>query len=130
MSYQRSPHVRRVRRSPLALSGVENCGPDQVWDPNIEYLGQKGQCMPRKNYTNAQLENPNAFPTSVKVTGASSGGGWSSGISKLLGSLVANAVTPAQAQPVVVAPSSGLSPATVAIGGAALLGVLYIALKD
>lgn len=128
MSYHRKTLVKRTRRT--ALDGVENCGANQVWDPQIEFLGQKGQCMPRSNYTSAQLENPNAFPTSVKVAAAasSSGGGIGKGIADLVGSLIANKVAPSSPQ-VMVAPSTGPSTGLI-IGGVAVgLGALYLILK-
>lgn len=131
MSYYKKQYVRRVRRD--GLGGVENCGADQVWDSRLEYLGQKGQCVPRGNYTSSQLENPNAYPTSVKVAAAqasSGGGGIGKGISDLIGSLLASKVAPSSPQVVIAPQSSGLSPTTVAVGAAAAIGILYFALKD
>lgn len=129
MSYMNSRKKRR-KKSGLAgflgLSGVENCGTNQVWDPNIEFYGAKGQCMPRANYSASQLENPNAIPGVVKTTGASSGGSeWT----KILGGLIANATKPAQQPIVYQPPSPGMSTGTMLAIGALGLGILYVATK-
>jgi hypothetical protein len=29
------------------MSGAESCGPDQEWDPDAEFRGIKGQCVPK-----------------------------------------------------------------------------------
>lgn len=50
-------------------------------------------------------------------------------IGKLLGALAANATKPAP-QPVVVQRAGGISPVTIALGGAAALTLLYFATKD
>lgn len=111
----------------LGLSGVESCGTNQVWDPNVEFYGQKGQCMPRANYSPSQLENPNAIPGVVKTAGASSGSEWS----KLLGGLLANATRPPTPAPVVyqTPTSSGMSTGTLLMLGALGLGIVYVATK-
>lgn len=131
MSYVNGRRKRR-KKSGLAgllgLDGVENCGTNQVWDPNIEFYGVKGQCMPRANYRPDQLENPNAIPGVVKTAGASSGGG--SDWTKLLGGLLANATRPTTPQqPIVYQPSSGMSTGTLVALGALGLGLLYVATK-
>ncbi len=129
MSY----HNHRGRQSLAGLGGVESCGPDQVWDPNVEFYGVKGQCMPRKNYTAAQLENPNAIPGVVKTTGASSSS--SSFITDFFKALTATpAAAPAATAPVYVAPAAtsvmGMSPTTLAIAGGGALLLILLATRD
>lgn len=125
-------YFRKGRRGLSGLGGVENCGPDQVWDPNVEFYGIKGQCMPRKNYSASQLENPNAIPGVVKTAGASSGPSTAQNvISSILGVLTAPAAAPVA--PVYYPPAqSGMSSTTklaLAAGGALLL-VAVIASRD
>lgn len=124
-------YVKNKRRL-YGLGGVENCGNDQVWDPNIVVNAGtayelRGQCMPRANYSASQLENVNAYPGVVKTAGSSSssGGGL---LSSILGVLTAPA---APAPPVVVAPvDSGMSTATkVALFGGAAIVVIAILKK-
>lgn len=131
MSYTNSRGKRR-KKSGLAgflgLSGVENCGYDQVWDPNISAGPNIGQCMPRANYRPDQLENPGAFPGVVKSKSSSGGGSeWT----KILGGLIANATKPATSQQPIVyqQPSSGMSTGTLLAIGALGLGILYVATK-
>lgn len=121
---------RQTRRHPMSgLGGVESCGPDQVWDPNIEFYGTKGQCMPRSNYSASQLENPSAIPGVVKSksSSTSSGGGFAS----VIGALLSNATKPAAPtyQYPTAAPSSGLSTGTMLMIGALGLGIVYVATK-
>ena len=126
MPYINNRRRGRVRRSLQGLGGVENCGADQVYDPNITAFGIKGQCMPRANYQASQLENPNAFPGVVKS--ASSG---SSGTS-FLASLLSAFTSPSTPQPPVYTappPSSGMSTTTMLAIGAVGLGVLYVATR-
>lgn len=118
------------RNRRIGLSGVENCGPDQVWDPNVEFYGIKGQCMPRKNYATSDLVNPSAIPGVVKTKGAAAG---SSGgiLSSLFGALLANKTMPSQpAGPAYYpAPSSGISKTTMIVGGVVLAAGAYMLLK-
>lgn len=110
----------------MGLGGVENCGADQVFDPNIEYFGIKGQCMPRKNYTAAQLENPNAYPTTVKSGAAKPGAA-----SSIIGALIGGLTQPKPAAPTYAAPapSSGISTGTAVAIGAGALAILYFATR-
>ncbi len=113
-------YLPRRRANLSGLSGVENCGPDQVWDPSIEFLGQKGQCMPRNKYAAVQLENPNAFPGVVKTSGVTSV--LSSVLSALNPTATATAAVP------YYAPQPGMSTTTkVAIAGGAVLLVALLA---
>jgi len=116
------------RRSLLGLGDASSCGADQVWDPNVTYLGIKGQCMPRSSYTASQLVDPNAYPGIVKTAGSSSSSLASSILGTLLGGLL-NKSTPAQT-PVVVQQPSGVSTTTIAIVGAAALAAVLIATRD
>jgi hypothetical protein len=103
------------------LGGVENCGSTQVWDPNIEAYGQKGQCMPRASYTADQLVNPSSYPGVVKTK--DTGGGIASVITSFFTALTPPAQ---QQQPTTIihqAPA-GMSTNTkiaLAAGGALLL---------
>ncbi len=117
---------RRGRAPRFALSGVENCGADQVWDPNIVAFGMQGQCMPRKNYTAAQLENPNAYPGVVK---SSSSGSSTAG--NLLGALLGGLLTPKAPPPPVYMPpaSTGISTTTAVAIGVGALALLFVATR-
>lgn len=130
MSYFR----RNGRGGLLGLGGVENCGNDQVWDPNVVVNAGtayeiKGQCMPRGNYAASDLENVNAYPGVVKTKGASSGGSKVGIVSSILGVLTA----PAAPGPVIISgPSSGMSTTTklALAGGAALVLVAVLAKRN
>ena len=127
MSYFRKPL--------LGLGGVEACGNDQVWDPNIVVNAGtayelRGQCMPRGNYSASDLENVSAYPGVVKTKGAG-GGGAASGFWSIFSSLTSPA--PVAAPVYIQQPmSSGMSTTTkVALaGGAAILLLALLASKD
>lgn len=123
-------YFRKNRRGLSGLGGVENCGPDQVWDPNIEFYGIKGQCAPRANYSASQLENPNAIPGVVKSKSGSSSSTAGDILKSILGVMSAPAAAPMA--PVYVAPAAGMSSTTkIAIaGGAALLVVALLASRN
>jgi hypothetical protein len=121
------PNHRRLPRNLSGLGGVESCGSTQVWDPNITFMGVKGQCMPRANYSAAQLVDPNAYPGTVKSNEPSG----PSAASQIVGALIGGLVTPKPAQQVAYqAPaSSGISTGTVLIGLGALAAVVIIATR-
>lgn len=127
-------YYKKSRGRLYGLGGVDSCGNDQVWDPNvISGAGTAyqitGQCMPRGNYTAAQLEDVNAYPGTVKSAGSagSSGGNFLTDFFKGL-----TAATPAPTPPIYMQPaaSSGISTTTLAIaGGAAVLLIAFIATR-
>lgn len=120
---------RRTRRFPMSgLGDVQNnCGYDQVLDPNI-VAGGFPQCMPRANYQPSQLVDPTAYPGVVKSKSSSSSGG---GLASVIGALLSNATKPPAPtyQYPTTAPSSGMSTGTLLMIGALGLGAVYLATK-
>lgn len=114
------PKRGRVPRNLSGLGGAESCGANQVWDPNAEFYGIKGQCMPRANYTAAQI-------AALQQQAASSSG---STAGNILGALLGGLLAPKPAAPApVVAPSSGISTGTAVAVGVGALALIYIATR-
>ncbi len=107
-------------RNLSGLGGAESCGADQIWDPNAEFYGIKGQCMPRKNYTAAQI-------AALQQQAASSSG---STAGNILGALIGGLLAPKPVAPVVApAPSSGISTGTAVALGVGALALIFIATR-
>lgn len=112
------------RRHLSGLGGVESCGANQVWDPNVTFNGIKGQCMPRSNYAASDLVDPSASPGVVKDK--SSGFNWGG----LLQAFVQPAA-PAPAPTVIVQQAPGMSTTTkIAIAGGAALLLVVLATRN
>lgn len=113
-------YIRKNGRSLSGLGGAESCSAAQDWDPNCEFNGIKGQCVPRGTIGKA--------PGCTYSTSSSSSGVWG-----FLSSIVSGGsqVLAAKATPApvtnVITPGGGMSTtAKVAIAGAAALGLVLV----
>lgn len=113
------PKRGRVPRNLSGLGGAESCGANQVWDPNAEFYGIKGQCMPRANYTAAQI-------AALQQQAASSSG---STAGNILGALLGGLLAPKPVAPIAAPVSSGISTGTALAIGAGALALIYIATR-
>lgn len=108
-------------RNLSGLGGAENCGANQVWDPNAEFYGIKGQCMPRANYTAAQIAALQQQAAAPASSGSTAG--------NILGALLGGLLAPKPVVPVAAPVSSGISTTTAVAVGVGALALIFLATR-